>query len=65
MISTTLNAWDVVLKELEKVGDYHNQNADKLDNDLSKAISNHVREKQKQRSKVIFLIKIIYFFNLI
>jgi hypothetical protein len=47
-----LNSWDVVLKELDKVAEHHNQFADKLDNDLSKGIANYVKEKQKQRKKV-------------
>lgn len=51
-VGTTVTAWDVILRELEKVAEHHNQFADKLENDISKAIGNYVKEKQKDRKKL-------------
>jgi len=51
-VGTTLNSWDVVFRELDKVAEHHNQFAEKLENDLVKTLSNYVREKQKQRKKL-------------
>jgi len=51
-LGTTAESWNVILRELDKVAEHHSQYADKLDNDLSKAINNYVKEKQKDKKKL-------------
>jgi len=51
-VGTTADAWDIILMELEKMADYHNQLSEKLENDLSKAILLYIKEKQKSKKKL-------------
>lgn len=51
-LGSTASGWDTTLSELEKIAEHHNQVADKIENDICKAIQNYTKEKSKNRKKL-------------
>jgi len=51
-VGSTFFVWESVFSELEKVGEFHNQLANKIENELCQQISNYTKEKEKARKKL-------------
>lgn len=51
-VGTTLQSWETIFRELERIAEHHSQYADKLENEISKNLANYVREKQKIKKKL-------------
>eukprot|EP01117_Protostelium_nocturnum_P006594 TRINITY_DN2374_c0_g1_i2.p1 TRINITY_DN2374_c0_g1~~TRINITY_DN2374_c0_g1_i2.p1 ORF type:complete len:481 (-),score=214.23 TRINITY_DN2374_c0_g1_i2:235-1677(-) len=51
-VGSTFSSWEGIFSELEKKADFHNQLATKIENELSLAISNFIKEKTKTKKKL-------------
>jgi len=51
-VGTTYSSWDTILSELDKISEHHRQYAETLENDLSKSITNWIKEKDKPKKKL-------------
>jgi len=51
-VGSTFYEWESIFQELEKAGEFHNQLATKIENELCQHITNYVKEKEKTKKKL-------------
>jgi len=51
-VGSTLFEWETMFNELDKIGEFHNSLATKIENELCQHISNYIKEKEKTKKKL-------------
>jgi len=51
-VGSTLFEWETIFGEIDKIGEFHNQLAAKIENDLCTHMSSYIKEKEKTRKKL-------------